>query len=137
MVGGQTVQIPVRHISNGAAISALIFSLDYDERFLSFDGTDANLDRIPDAVSLKLPAGFNASVTYNANDAAGELDIFLADVFPPLAALADGSVLTVTLRTATVFAITTAAVAFAQNPAPSFGNTAGASVEGIVIDGSV
>jgi hypothetical protein len=88
-------------------------------------------------VTLNLPAGFNGSVMFNAGDADGELDFFVADTFPPLAWLPDGTLASVTLHTGVPPTSTEAAVNFSADPAASFGNTAGQSVPGTTDNGSV
>jgi hypothetical protein len=132
-----TVTLPITFAAGDHQISSLIFSLDYDQAWLSFDPTDGDEDGIPDAVTLNLPAGFNGSVMFNAGDADGELDFFVADTFPPLAWLPDGTLASVTLHTGVPPTSTEAAVNFSADPAASFGNTAGQSVPGITDNGSV
>jgi hypothetical protein len=132
-----TVTLPVSFTAGGHQISSLIFSLDYDPTWLSFDPTDGDDDGIPDAVTLSLPSGFSASVMFNAGDTDGELDFFVADTFPPLAWLPDGTLASVTLHTGNPPTSTEAAVDFSTDPAISFGNTAGQSVPGTADNGSV
>ena len=104
---------------------------------LSFDPTDGDEDGIPEAVTLSLPGGFNGSVMFNAGDTDGELDFFIADTFPPLAWLSDGTLASVTLHTGNPPTSTEAAVAFSTDPIASFGNTSGQSVPGSTDNGSV
>ncbi len=56
------------------------------------DPTDSDNDGVPDAVTLNIPAGFSVSVTFDFDDAAGELDFFLGDIFPPLTTFPMGPV---------------------------------------------
>ncbi len=132
-----TVTLPLTFTAGGNQISSLIFSLDYDQAWLSFDPTDSDDDGIPDAMTLNLPDGFDGSVMFNAGDTDGELDFFIADTFPPLAWLPDGTLASVTLHTGNPPASTEATVNFSADPAASFGNTAGQSVPGIADNGSV
>lgn len=136
---GQAIPVPIRFVSNSHSIASTIFSVDLDQACLALDTADSNLDSIPDAVVLNTPGAFSASVTFDASDADGELDFFIADTFPPLSSLPDGILATITF-TATCPAITssiTAPVDFSAEPTASFGNTAGQSVPGATLDGSV
>ena len=135
---GQPVTVPVSYASNGNSISSLVFSLDYDQSLLAFDAADSDADGIADGVVVTAPAGFQASVGYDGSDTVGELDVLIADVFPPLAALPDGALISVTLGvTPTVNTPLESPLPFAQEPQPSFGATNGSSVPGAVQDGSV
>jgi len=136
-VPGDTVTLPITFTSEGEAISSLVFSIDFDETWLSFDPTDSDQDGLPDALVLNLPMAFNASATFDASDTDGELDIFVADVFPPLAALPNGMLATLTLNVGQPPSSVNAVVGFSQDPVASFGNNAGQSVPGATIDGSV
>ncbi len=129
-----TVVVPVHFTSNGHDIASIAFSIDYDEKLLT---ADSNGDGIPDNVNFSVPAGLNASVSFNADDKDGELDILIADTFPPFATLDDGAVVTVELTVKDTSNAAEAAVNFSNDPVASFGNTSGESVAGIVDDGSV
>lgn len=133
------VNVPVTFARNTRSIAATTFSIDFDETCLGFDPTDGDGDGLPDAVAFSLPADFAPSVTYSALDTTGELDIAIADYSAPLAALPDGVLATVTFSPLCVPADTSllAPVHFATLPAASFGDTAGQSVDGLAIDGSV
>jgi hypothetical protein len=134
--GGQ-VTVPIVLQANGGDVSSLLFSLDYDETWLSFDPTDDNQDGLPDAVTFNLPAQYVRAVTFDANDTDGELDVMLASFAAQPAVLVDGTVLSVTLHTGTPSAMTEAAVSFSQAPAASFGNSKGQDVAGMTAAGSV
>ncbi len=133
------VQVPITFSGGGNAISATTFSVDFDEGCLDFDPTDADSDGIPDAVSFSLPGDFTASVTYAAADTAGELDFAIADFSTPLASLPDGVIATVTFTPicAPFGTSIIAPVDFGETPSASFGDTAGQSVPGGTVDGSV
>ena len=137
---GKTVSVPVNFTSNGHSIASTVFSVDFDQTCLAFDPTDSDQDGIPDAVTFNLPGAFDASVTFDGDDTDGELDFFIADLFPPLASLPDGTLATITF-TATCQPAPgdsiIAPVGFSDDPSASFGNTEGQSVPGITIDGSV
>ncbi|MFQ5340583.1 MAG: Ig-like domain repeat protein [Anaerolineae bacterium] len=127
---GDRLTVPISFASNGHPITSLVFSVDYDERWLSFDPTDRDGNGIPDGVILNLPGAFEARVTFDGEDAGGELDIFVADITPPLSAVADGIVGFVTLNVDQSRATAERAVRFSVEPAASFGNTLGLSVPG-------
>lgn len=74
--------VPVNFTSDGASIASVGFALDYQESCLTFDATDGNSDNIPDAIT-GLPSGFAASISHDANDTAGELDISFFDNTAP------------------------------------------------------
>ena len=127
------VEFPVTCTSNGESINAITFSVDMDESLLSFDDTDSDGDNIPDAVALSLPNGYIGSVSFDANDTDGEIDIAIFTLSSP--ALSDGQIGTITLQTGSNQG--EAAVAFSSDPAASFGNTSGQSVTGTTDNGSV
>ena len=134
---GQTVSVPINFTANDSSISSLVFSVDYDETWLTFDPADGNGDDIPDAVTFNLPAAFDASVAFDGGDTDGELDFFIADLFPPLASLSDGAIISVTLDVGSPCGAAEAAVNFSPDPAASFGDTSGQSVPGTTDNGSV
>ena len=84
-----TVIVPIRlDADNSRKVSSAAFSLDYDSACLAIDPVDANQDGVPDAVSVRVPADFEKSVSLNAADAAGDLDIAIWDPDRPVAELA-------------------------------------------------
>lgn len=141
VTAGQAIQVPIAFQSNGNAIAAMIFSLDFDEQCLAFDPADQNQDGRPDAITWQLPAGLVASVVVDLSDSDGELDFTIADYFPPFVVVPDRAALVTVLLNTTCQPApgtsVTAAVAFSTNPDPSFGSTSGASVAGSTSDGSV
>jgi hypothetical protein len=134
--GGQAI-VPVRLQANGSQVSSLFFSLDYDERWLSFDPADGNGDGIPDAVTFHAPPSSVRLVMVDQGDTDGELDIMLASFASAPAALQDGVLLTVTLDVGQVTATTEAAVNFSQQPAISWSDVQGRDVAGMVDHGAV
>lgn len=132
-----TVVVPVYFNGNGNPISSLVFSLDFDQTWLSFDPTDSDGDGIPDAVSFSVPATFAVSVAYDPADTDSELDFFVADVFPPLASLPAGITVQITFGTGNPAVATNVFVNFATDPPASFGSTTGQSVPGATDNGSV
>jgi len=134
---GGRVTVPVNFTAHGHSISSVVFSVDYDETWLSFDPTDSDGDGIPDAVTFNVPGAFSASVTFDSTDTDGELDFSIGDFFPPLAALPDGVIVSITLDVGSPPSTTEAAVNFSQDPPASFGSTAGQSIPGTTDNGSV
>lgn len=132
-----SVALPINFTAHGNGISSLIFSIDYEDAWLSFDPTDSDGDGIPDSVVFNLPAGFNASVSFDATDTRGELDFLIADTFPPLASLPDGALAVITLQVGNAPQGSELTVGFSNNPPPSFGTTTGQSIAGTTVDGSV
>ncbi|MEM7118036.1 MAG: cohesin domain-containing protein [Chloroflexota bacterium] len=133
---GSEVTLPVSLNPGGQAINATAFSIDIDQALLSFDSSDADANGIPDGVVLNLPAGFNASVSYDATDSDGELDIVIFNMSANPTALPAGELLAVTVTTADVSSAS-ADVAFSLQPTASFGSTAGESISGSVNNGSI
>lgn len=132
------VTLPVQFTANGSSVSSLVFSLDYDQTWLTFDPTDSDQDGIPDAIGFSLPDTFSGSVTFDGSDMDGELDFFVGDLFPPLASLPDRTIVTITLNVVGSPSSTMdVAVNFSQEPAASFGDTLGQTVPGTTNDGSV
>jgi PKD repeat protein len=134
---GETVTVPVQYAANGNAISSLVFSLDIDPTWLTFDPTDANADGLPDAVQVSLPAGFDVSVIYDPTDTDGEVDISILDPLAPLATLPDGQLMSLTFTAGAADTATETALTFSVDPPLSFGSTGGASVAGSGTPGSV
>ncbi len=127
-----SVAIPIEFVSGGAAVSALLFSIDFDEQCLSF---------APDAYVFNVPPAFVAGLGYDPSDTDGEIDVTVGDFAPPLATLGDTTLVTLT------FDITCAplpgqdvrflALDFSSHPVASFGDPAGQDVAGWVQPGAV
>lgn len=134
---GSPVTVPVNFTANGIGVSALAFSIDISS-CLSFDPADNNADGLPDAVALHLPAGWAATVTYNASDSDGELDFALFDL-PTFVPLPTSTVAEVTfgLNCSTNTTPIVVPVPFSLSPSPSFGDLQGQSVAGTFTNGSV
>ena len=127
-----TVVVPVLFTSNGIDISSIVFSIDYDETWLSFDET------IPNAINFSLPAGFAGDCSSDISDPDGEIDCFILDPLVPLSSLPDGVIVNITLRTKNPTSPVAAKAGFStSSPPTSFGGTAGQSVPGSTLDGSV
>lgn len=127
-----TVNVPVQFTANGFDISSTVFSIDYDENWLSYDSS------IPNSISLSLPPDFVGACQADVTDTDGEIDCFIYDPLVPLAALPDSTLVTVILRTLTPpFTVEVRAGFSVSSPPASFGDTAGQSVGGNTQDGSV
>ena len=129
---GDTITVPVRFTPGGANISSTILSIDFDETCLTFNPADP--------IVYNLPAGYFKSVSYNALDTDGEIDITLIDPAPPIVPLPLGELARLTFHvkpacggTATS---TLASVGFSSAPSVSFG-ASGQSRPGFSLDGSV
>ena len=136
---GTSVTIPLTLATRGQAVAGLNFSLDYDQTRLSFDPTDANRDGLPDAIQFApalTPFGFR-SVTFDSTRITRELDILLADTAPPLDALADGVIISITFHVDLSAPAGRAMVRFSQTPPVAFANLQGASLPGSALDGSI
>jgi hypothetical protein len=134
--GGQ-VSVPITLQGGGGEVSSLLFSIDFDETWLTFDPADANEDGIPDAVTFNLPDQYVRSVTFDPSDTDGELDVMLASFASPAVALADGAILTVTLSASDANTPVEATVGFSTQPTASFGDTKGRDIAGVTGGGSV
>jgi hypothetical protein len=134
---GSTVVLPVSLNKGGNAVGSLVFSLDIDQTWLTFNPADANGDGMPDAASFNLPAGFVAGVTYNAADTDGELDVVVYSLSNPLVEIPDGAFLNVRLTAGGPQGAFLAQVKSSDDPAASFGSLSGTSLPGLLQDGSV
>jgi hypothetical protein len=134
---GGKVTLPVMLTKQGSPVNSLIFSLDYDQTWLSFDPTDGNQDGLPDAVNFNLPSGFSRVVTFDAKDPDGELDFVVFNPASPSLELPDGAVANVTFDVKNPPGDFLAKVDYSQDPAASFGSTTGQSVNGLLQNGSV
>ena len=137
---GQTVSVPITFDSDGAEISGVTFSLDYDRSCLSFDPTDSDSDGLPDSVSLTLPPEFDRTLVAAAPDDVGrEIDFVLADIVYPLTAMSDGVIVEIGLTVATDAACwgATVNVKFWPDTPATYFNTEGQEVTGSMHDGSI
>ncbi|MFC1996606.1 cohesin domain-containing protein [Chloroflexota bacterium] len=125
------VSIPVNFTSNGLSIANLAFSIDYDETWLSYDPS------VPNAITFNLPTGTVGDCNVDNTRTDGEINCVILDPMVPLAAIPDGTFLSIKLRTLGASDGTVAPVNFASDPAPSFGDTDGQSEPGNGINGSV
>lgn len=135
---GTTVEIPVRLETNGAAISAVGFSLDYDESCLNPDvDGDGNLD----SVTLLAPVDFTLMTLFDPLDADGEIDLSIVDIGLPIALLSSGDLVRIGFRVLCQSGIPTSTIdvpiGFSSTPSPSFGDDLGQDVNGTWADGMV
>ena len=132
LAGSSAISVPISFESKGAAVSAMLFSIDFDEQCLNYRLGNARFN---------LPPGFVPGIAYDATDKDGEIDITISDYVPPMNALPDRVLVTLTfgVTCAPTPPATTrvAAVAFAASPPPSFGNPLGGDIAGWVQSGAV
>ena len=83
MTPGVPLFVPIDFTANGFMISAIAFSLDLDLDRLEFDASDDDGDGVPDAVHVPIDPGLTF-VTFDADDADGELDNLLDNFSAPL-----------------------------------------------------
>jgi PKD repeat protein len=135
-VAGNRITIPIAFEAKGSQISSLLFSIDFDERVLTLDLTDANGDEVPDAIqfSAALPANVIKTVDSEGVNTDGRLDFTIADFSASPRAFADGVLVTLTLGVApTAPAGTEASISL---PLTSFGGT-GNDTPGNPLAGSI
>lgn len=133
---GSTVVLPLHYTANGNNVSALLFSINYDQTKLRFNPIDSNGDGIPDAVQFSnvFPAGFITSVSFDANDTNAELDFIITDFSATPRAIPSANLVYITLEVLAASPVgVDAPVGFAT---ASFGGTGG-DIPGATDDGSV
>jgi|GEM_PF-1602397 len=126
---GAAVAVPMTFQSNGTSIGAISFALDFDQACLTYSNT-----------TFALPAGFIGAATLDLADSDSELDVvvFSLPVIALPATLNPLLTLNFTALTgANCPAGTTTTIAFAADPIPSFGTTAGGSLSGTTTNGTV
>lgn len=131
---GGSVVIPVAFDADAALIASMVFSIDYDEDYLTFDPL------VPGAFEFHLPPaqGFVSDCSLNAADTDGEIDCYITQLTLPLDPIPSGVVLDLILQVGEPTYPIQAKVGFSNDPYPSFGNTEGQSVPpGLIEDGSV
>lgn len=93
---GSTINVPIQLTSNGNAVSAAGFTLDFDATQLHFDPTDANRDGLPDAITFQVPEGITTYANYNADRSRIEVALYHTTVDAPM--LGDHVIATVALQ---------------------------------------
>ena len=131
------VSLPIQLDPKGEKLSSVVFSIDFDQSWLAFDDSDGNGDGVPDAISLNIPSGYVAAASYDASDTDGEIDVFAYYPGVPAPPLPKGTLMTVQLTAGKPQSNFVAEVKSSRDPYASFGSVLGASVPGIMPDGSV
>lgn len=138
---GSVITVPLAYAGQGFGVTSLAFSLDIDQTCLAFAPSDLNSNGLPDAITVHVPPGVNTSVAVDLLDEDGELDVIIADFFPPFVTLPDRTaLLEIRLRAVCPVEPGTdrrAAVRFSTAPSPSLGTANGAPITGHTIDGFV
>ena len=139
-IPGQTVVVPITLDSDGGDVSGVSFSLRYDRFCLGFDPTDDNSDGLPDSATVFLPPEFQRLLVAEApEDSDREVDVVLADLVYPLAAMPDGPIVSIELNVdsrPSCWEMTIAVGFWADAPATYF-DTNGEEVTGTMYGGSV
>lgn len=135
------ITVPLTYAGAGSAVNTISFSLDIDQACLAFDPQDQNGDGQPDALRFHTSPSFLVIVATDLADEDGEVDIIIADLFPPFTVFPDLSPL-ITIRLRAVCqpeagATKQGTIRFSQDPTPSFGTITGGSLQGTAIDGWV
>ena len=139
---GEPVAVPITFDSDGAKVSTITFSVDYDESCLIFDPAGADEDSIP--YSVKVPMTIlnqfgETKVEHDPQDTEGEIDAVLMDNNKPFAAMPDGVIMEITF-TVTAGAScrqAEAGVRFSSDPPAAYGNDKGIPLKGTTEDGAV
>lgn len=126
---GSLVDVDVVFEDNNYSIDSFAFSIDFDERCLSYEG-----------VVFSLPPNFFGDLNPTLWQTDSELDVSIMSMPDPLH-MPDGTLLTLTFRVLASCnswdgSLNAARVAFSRNPRPSFGSH-GQSVIGLTVDGFV
>ncbi len=141
---GTKFQVPVVFTANGSSVAYVSFSLDIDQNCLTFDNvTDSNGDGIPNSVT-GLPSGllFVSTVSYNASDTDGEIDIAIYDTLLPIGPLSTGPLVTLEFMIKPGCRTTDGSqpaisFPFSSAPAPSFAWLLGIPVNGSATGGTI
>lgn len=134
------IDLPVTLDNAGTHVSGVLFSIDYDQRCLAFEGTDANGDGLPDGFEALTPPQFSVSAAFDATDGDGEIDVIILDFSLPFAALPAGplAILHFTaICTPDYASIVRVPVEFSASPPASFSSPLGRNIDGSVTGGIV
>lgn len=138
---GDEITVPVGYRSHANDVAAVVFSIDFDETCLALDLTDADQNGRPDAIRPLNPTGLIASIAVDLMDTDGEIDVIIADYFPPFIALPDSEALLLiafsTVCQPPAGSELRADVLFSTSPSASFGDSNGQSLDGMTINGGV
>ena len=116
--------------ADGVGITSLVASLDVDPARLDFDPTDGDLDGVPDSVRIVGASPATIDVSWDPADADGELDLLLADTVMSPTAFADGVLIEIDFTPLVAGPTVADGLAFASDPAASFGDAEGLGVPG-------
>lgn len=128
------VEIPVQLETAGQSISGVLFSIDYDQRCLEFNGADVNGDGLLDGVQPLTPPYFSFSAAFSPADTQGEIDIVILDLSLPFAELVTGPLAILHFRTTctpVVGGVESVSIRFSDHPQPSFGDPLGRNLAGV------
>ena len=128
-VDSGTVKVRLRFEPGAFAVSSVAVSLDLDTARLAFDFTDGNGDGLPDAVRFLGPGASMKVARFDPGDAAGELDLLIADLAPAPRLRTEGAMIEIELARLGG-ADLEGAVRFAASPRASFGTASGRGVAG-------
>lgn len=142
VLAGDPLSVPIRLTRNGANVTAAAFRLSFDEHRLTFDPTDRDGDRLPDAIYFALPtATTQALITVTVHS--GALDIFVSSGMTTTETQPrvweDGVFLTITLlaQMSSDSTPVTSTLAFTPIVPPSLGSSSGTSLPVQVSESSV
>jgi len=134
---GGRAALPIAFDPQGQEVASLVFSVDFDQSWISFNPSDVNGDGLPDAIDFNLPDGFLATAQYDPADTDGELDVVVYHLGMPQASLPAGNILTIGLVAGRPQGTFLAEVKSSLDPHASFGSPAGMSLDGVAVDGSM
>ncbi|MBK8798937.1 MAG: hypothetical protein IPM07_22630 [Anaerolineales bacterium] len=140
VIATTAVNLPVTLDAAGQHVSGVLFSIDYDQRCLAFEGADNNGDGLPDGFQPLTPPQFSVSASFDATDDVGEFDVIILDFSLPFAALPAGPLAILhftTICTPDYAGILRAPVEFSSRPQPSFSSPLGRNIDGVAIGGIV
>jgi len=137
VAAGSDFDLFVTYVSNGAEVSSMAFSINFDQNTMLFDPTDYDNDGIPDSIGFNLPPGFSGNVSVDLNDADGELDFVIADLMVPLSSMPNTQLIRITFTALEIGDKTIVPILFSQDPIASFGDIHGNSLPGGTSDGLI
>ncbi len=129
-VKGRPYTLPVSFAYEDTTITALVFSIDVDTRWLRFNPADDDGDGVPDSVTLPSGTPSIVFVGWDPDDTGGELDVMLANLTG--VPLPQGMILKVKFRPrheGSMFG----RLVFSDDPPASFGDVQGQHVDGTTV----
>jgi len=134
---GKHVTLPISLDTQGKQVNSTVFSVDFDQTWLSFDNSDANGDGVPDSLTWNLPVGYKGYVFFDPARTNGELNFAVFNAASSAAVLPDGTLLNLKLNVKNGTGSFLAQVKSSSDPLASFGGTNGESLAGVFNGGSV